>query len=886
MPLRTEAIKAFLDYSTLSDLAGLYTPSMECQVLVAQDNGERIEGEFKGVKWSGYTDDSGQVWKPFRIPRNASTNPEYVDTEMSFDLGLHAEGIGMTGWDWANKVSKWVAFDFDAMVGHSANHTSKLTIEQLDKVRTAASEIPWVTVRYSTSGKGLHLYVFLDDVPTINHTEHAALARSILAKMTSLTGHNFQAEVDIAGSNMWVWHRKMKGTNGLSLIKRGSVLTDIPPNWRDHVPIATGKQKKINAGTDVEGLAAQSQVSNLTDEHLVLIKFLNDNNLYHWYDADHQMLVTHTLHLKKAHEALKLRGFFETTSTGSTTHNCFLFPIKGGGWSVRRYSRGCQEHASWETDAKGWTRCFINQEPTVKSAATANGGIEDPAGGYVFNYSKDAATTARQLGADLVLPDAYTARTSKIKLAKDGRLVIEFEAEDSDKQDLLVGWLRKGSKWTKLFHINRQRTTTIDIEKYDDTVRHIVTEDSEDGGWALSNQDGTWINEPLGHIQYALSTLGLLPKEIKPIIGSSVMKPWTLTIQPFKPEYPGNRVWNRKAPQFNFVPSISDILSYPTWLAVLNHLGQGLDEALKENAWAMENGIKTGRDYLKTWVASLFQHPFEPLPYLFIYGEKQNTGKSTFHEALSLLFNPGYSRIDHALQNTSFNGELEGAILCVIEETDFSDRSRSAYNKIKDWVTSPRLSIHRKGQTPYMVPNTGHFVQTSNDRPALPVFPGDTRITMIHVEEAPKVEIPKRLLMESLEREAADFLAACLNLDIPESGSRLRIPVIETVDKINAAQLQKNSLTIFLEECCYYAPGHAVKISDFYDRFVAWLEPLERLQWSTKNKVSAGMPDKYPKGRLSSNPSWHYGNISFDLPTNLSEKPFILVGEFLRAKKD
>ena len=80
MPTKTEAISRFLKAKTHGDLANLYSYNMECQVNVAQDGGERAEGEFSGRKWLGWTDNL-TTWKPFRIPRNAATNPEYQDSE-------------------------------------------------------------------------------------------------------------------------------------------------------------------------------------------------------------------------------------------------------------------------------------------------------------------------------------------------------------------------------------------------------------------------------------------------------------------------------------------------------------------------------------------------------------------------------------------------------------------------------------------------------------------------------------------------------------------------------------------------------------------------------------------------------------------------------------
>ena len=53
----------------------------------------------------------------------------------------------------------------------------------------------------------------------------------------------------------------------------------------------------------------------------------------------------------------------------------------------------------------------------------------------------------------------------------------------------------------------------------------------------------------------------------------------------------------------------------------------------------------------------------------------------------------GYKRADVALQSSSaFNGELEGAILCVIEEIDMG-RDQQAYNRMKDWKSRLRDTL-------------------------------------------------------------------------------------------------------------------------------------------------------------------------------------------------
>jgi len=892
MPLlKSAAIKNFLTDQTHSDLADLYGFNMECQVNVAQDGGERVDGDFKGKKWLGWTDGTN-IWKPFRIPWNAATNPNYTDSYIKFDLQQHAEGIGLTGWDWTHKVSRWVAFDFDAIIGHSEQHKSKMTTLELDQIRQEAEKIEWVTIRKSAGGKGLHLYIFLEPVPTENHNEHAALARAILGNLSALTGFDFRSKVDICGGNMWIWHRRSGKTDGLKLIKKGSILTKdkIPPHWRDHIKVISGQRRKnlpqiipeIKTGI-FEELSGQRPKIKLDETHRKLIEFLTDIKAQWWFNQDHHMLVCHTADLKRAHEELSFCGIFETLATGKepgTDHNCFAFPLRRGAWGIRRYTPGVQEHESWEQDGAGWTRCYLNQEPDFKTACRSLGGIEDPSGGFVFREAEIAINAAALLGVIFEVANPLRARETKLKQHKDGRLIIEVERKSNDTPSEMQGWLAKGNKpWTKVFNVQLGSPIELEIGNYDDLVRHLITESGEDYGWSLKS-DGRWVNEPLHHIKSALGAIGLKHVDITAILGSSVFKPWVLVNQPFQNEYPGDRAWNRNSAQLRFLPAPhSQTLSYPTWTKILNHVGRGLDDAIKQNGWAKANGILSGADYLKCWIASLLQAPLEPLPYLFLYGP-ESSGKSIFHEALERLITKGYKRADAAITNPSgFNAEIEGALLCIIEEINLSKAS-AALNRIKDWVTGREILIHRKGETPYHTPNTTHWIQCANDFQYCPVFPGDTRITITYVEYISPLEmVPKRILFPELEKEAPEFVSDLLNLDIPPSTDRLNVPVITTGMKQTLQRLNETALQTFIRDRCCFIPGCKIKYSDLWDRFHEWVDPSEKQHWS-KRRMGKELPPEYPKGRNKSDAQWYIGNIWWtDIdPPELPENSHYILG--------
>ena len=878
MVTRSEAIKSILKNSTVPDLASLYNLNMEVQVNVAQDGGERVAGEYRGKTWTGWTDGI-QTWKSFRIPLNASTNPEYTDRDLTFDLAKHVEAIGMTGWDWQAKLSRWVAFDFDSIIGHSDKHIKKLSDVELREIRQVVTNIPWVTARQSTGGKGLHLYVFLDPVSTQNHTEHAALARSIIGMLSAVTGYDFSSKVDVCGGNIWVWRRNMIPGESFKLLKQGEKLQDIPANWRDHLTVISGKRKKsvpsfISEGQrqDVENLfeelSGQRPRNPLDEEHKKLITYLQDIGAAWWWNQDHGLLVTHTYDLRRAHGDLGFRGIFETISSGrehGVDHNCFCYPLRRGAWVIRRFTPGTAEAPTWEQDGNGWTTCYYNQQPDLKTAARSNEGLEQTSGGFVFRDGQAAVQAALALGVNLKLPTwAYGGRRTVLKEHKDGRLIMEIDHNDNDRADEMPGWLAAKGKWTRIFNtkINSNVKET-EVGNYDDIVRHLITEGNEDFGWMIKGEDG-WKSEPLLHIKPYLESLGITPKELKQVLGSCIAKPWKVVNLPFEPEFVGDRKWNRDAAQIKFAPSESEVLTFPHWNKILQHCGGSLDHAVRGNGWAKANGILTGADYLKCWMASMFQKPTEPLPYLFFYGP-QNSGKSIFHESLERLITSGVRRADAALISQSgFNAELEHAVLCVIEETDLrGPTNKQAYNRIKDWVTSPQLAIHKKGSTPYTVRNTTHWIQCSNEKLACPLFPGDSRIVMVYVPEIEPIDmIPKRLLLQQLEKEASDFVAELLRLEIPESNDRLNLPVIETDDKIEAEQANRSFLEIYLDEHCYEVTGKQVKFSELFEGFKEWLDPHHHDKW-TKIRVGRELPYKYPRGRSPKDNQLYVGNIAF-----------------------
>jgi len=847
--LKTEAIEKFLVTQTFP-MCKHYTYEMEVQVNVAKDDGEPITGTFSGHRWYGFSDGL-QTWKHFRIPFAANSNPTYIDKPIGFDISVHAEAIGMTGWNWVKKKSLWVGFDFDSIIGHKEGLTQNELSGIIDKI----SNIPFVSIYSSTGGNGYHIYVFTSIDSVNNHTEHAAISKAILSKISALTGINLETKVDSYGGILWVWHRKATPDKSFKLIKQHSEIinqNDIL-NWKEYLDKVSKSKLVHGKQTNVDELVASNRRLTLSEEQIKLLKWFETSNSLWWWNDDRQMLVCHTSDLKRAYTELKLKGIFNTISTGKeqgNDQNCFCFPLTNNGWIVRRHTKEITEHLSWFRDSSGWTTTYFNCSPTLRIATKISGGIEGEKD-YSYKSLVKAIETLNIMGIECEVPNVpqIENRSATIKDLKNGKVVLTFVRLE---HEILENYIEQKGNWVRIFFLPHNTT---EVELHDNLIRHIVSLDS-DFGWYIQTNSG-WINENRRHIELYLGTLNKGKKEVESLLGNCIVNNWVLVNKPFQPEYPGNREWNMKAAQFRYNAKAGQ---HRTWDKILSHCGKSLDDILIENSWCTENGIYNGLLYLQCWLACCLQYPLQPTPYLFFFSPEQNTGKSIFHEALNLLFNKGtVVRADQALTNSSgFNGELFGAVFCIIEETNLSKKN-TASDKIKDWVTSKSLTIRQMYKQPHEIPNSTHWIQCANDSSYCPIFTNDTRIMLIKVTPLEN-EIPKEELLKECEKEAAAFLHTLMNFDIPESTTRLRPPIIMTEEKKKEIERNESDLQTFINEKIIEISGHKIQIGDFYQKFIEWLEPLERQAWSLR-MVAKRAP--FIKGKYGQENQTYFGNVDW-----------------------
>jgi hypothetical protein len=795
---RADSIQAVLNQHAHADLAARYVPGME--VFVQVDGQLGTPAIRHGKPQSTSFDDGATTFYSFRVV-------EWKDSQkpLGFALGTYWSSIGISGWDQPNSTSHGVGFDFDAIMGHAEG--VGLTQQRLAEIRRKVEQLDYVEIRQSTSGKGLHLWVMFDpgDLPrTTSRAEHKALGRAVLQRMAHDSGLALATDVDHLADILWICAKRATQENdGLALVQAAKrPLTDWPRNFLEHLDVVRRKSPR----TQIAGMSGKASAGfaavckdrpriELDSEHREFERVYATSGFAGQWNEDHYCFIGHSCGVAATFNKLKMKGFYETNSPGTdpSTPNLWMFPLENGGWRVYRYGLGTSEARTWHTTQSGWTSCFLNTVPTLEQVAQLHGGLKLPRSKHPAYVFPTIATAIQAVGAFDVDLDAPTWLTDEaprgftLSTLDGGGLEVEFTYKSGDDESVATqhGWIRqRGPVWRKALDAEVGSKTTDLAAIADEAVRHLARNGEQEGLYV--NSTAGWQKNDLSQVKAFLTHRDHPPGTQQHLLGWCADHPWKHVAKPFAGEYPGDREWNRGGAVLAFEPAATPEET-PHWDLVLEHIGRGLDIVVADDPWCDHHGIITGADYLRRWIANLIRLPARRLPMLALYSPENNTGKSTLHEAIRLLFDErAFVFADGALTNDSgFNGELHGKALCVVEETDIS-ASVLAYSRLKQYITNHQLPITYKGKDLITVENYTHWIMTTNDRKRIPIESGDTRIVVIEVTPYDGREVAKPELMKALEKEASSFVRQLLDLDLADIDGRHTLPVLTTPEKVDA----------------------------------------------------------------------------------------------------
>jgi hypothetical protein len=253
------------------------------------------------------------------------------------------------------------------------------------------------------------------------------------------------------------------------------------------------------------------------------------------------------------------------------------------------------------------------------------------------------------------------------------------------------------------------------------------------------------------------------------------------------------------------------------------------------------------------WTAHMYQRPGVKNGLALLLKGSEGVGKNRFTDLHRAMLGRGRF-LQTATPSTTlygrFNGQREGRILIVINESSGSDNF-AANDVIKDMITCDEFQLENKGVNAYTLSCCARFIFTTNNDNCLRVNPDSRRYVVVEVSSALKgnteyfrelsrvIEDPmsRRAFYEFLmardvstvdwinHRPVTEYLLQAIAMNLPYEHQFLKDLVLRTYREENARRID----------------SHLVKRTsdELYDEFTAWLA-LNRVRYET-SRVRFGM---------------------------------------------
>lgn len=186
------------------------------------------------------------------------------------------------------------------------------------------------------------------------------------------------------------------------------------------------------------------------------------------------------------------------------------------------------------------------------------------------------------------------------------------------------------------------------------------------------------------------------------------------------------------------------------------------------------NGNKEAYEYVRKWLAKVFQHPNEVHTALVLCGS-QGVGKDTFVRPLGALLGTHYAPLNNIHQLVgNFNGHLKHAVLIHANES-FWGGLKKEVGVLKSMITESLRFIESKGKDQIVIKSCWHIIFSSNEDWAIYMDFDDRRFFVLKVSEKQKGnQLYFKELNDELERGGhAALLHDLLHEDITNFNPRI-----------------------------------------------------------------------------------------------------------------
>ena len=134
------------------------------------------------------------------------------------------------------------------------------------------------------------------------------------------------------------------------------------------------------------------------------------------------------------------------------------------------------------------------------------------------------------------------------------------------------------------------------------------------------------------------------------------------------------------------------------------------------------------------WVAYPIQNPgAKMLSAVLLQSISQGTGKSTIGLCIGAMYGENYKLIDDEQLHQTFNEWAVNKQFVLGDEISGKDKRHEA-DKLKNLVTRPQVTINRKYQPTYSIPDCINYIFTSNHPDPLSIEPDDRRFFVHNIK--------------------------------------------------------------------------------------------------------------------------------------------------------
>ena len=149
------------------------------------------------------------------------------------------------------------------------------------------------------------------------------------------------------------------------------------------------------------------------------------------------------------------------------------------------------------------------------------------------------------------------------------------------------------------------------------------------------------------------------------------------------------------------------------------------------------------------WVAYPIQNPAtKMLTGVLFQSVEQGTGKSSLGLAIGSMYGDNYKLVDDTqLHNGNFNEWAVNKQFILGDEVSGKDK-RAESDKLKNLITRPTITINKKFQPTYDVPDCINYIFTSNHPDALNIEPDDRRFFIHRIEYGKGITLKQGIALE------------------------------------------------------------------------------------------------------------------------------------------